>query len=1341
MKNLLQPYSSLCLIAFPWHIVLLLICIHSSLLSQSNPNFDYPIIVEKNEGYYNSHVIDKNGFLWMGGGGLQSFDGNHYKEYISDPQDSSSIRNAWIGNLFYDKEAHQIWISYFEKNASLGVLDIKTEKFKHYPFEKHFKGGNGTTAQVWTFKDNFGNLWMNNCGLLKYLPKIDTFQRITYQPLPSEPDLKPEDANRLVNYSLDVYNDSIVWLASMAGLLKFNVVTEDFFLYPLKVETAISNRLQSVMHHKDDRVYVSTWDSNGAFRFDVKTETFSRCDFPGYSASPKDSINTISDFLPKSEDRIWIASLAGLLEYDVIENQIIKVFPPNNFGEKHPSNLQYDLFGRLNVSTAESFFIFDPIFEKIKPYHIKLKKNHFNWVNKVVEDKKTGKLWIGTQIQEGLYRLNLNTEEIEVFLPPSSSLDKQSNFKIDDLYQAKNEDLLVLSKNQIFRFFDKQQKLIPLELEFKKSDWSINKIMEDAQGNIWAGGTELFKIEPAEKKIQSYNKQFTKSKNQKIRDLKEDRNGNIWILSSHLSVYDSKRDSFHIFPNLSADGKKLYNYRQLAIDGNGDVLISAFEKGILFTDAEHPESGVVDSLARTQGLKGNPFFLFLGNDKNILSISNKQALEKITPDRISSDEFLVPGYLKGNMYFASQLSNGNIVMGLEKKGILIFNPDSLIANKKTITPYVSSFKVFDKEIKKELSLFYPQDIYLKPGENFFSLELSVLNPSFIGEFDYTYQLEGIDPEWVTPENRNYVAYTNIESGNYTFKLKANTNNSTLSNKTYELKIHIATPWYKTWWAYALWTSLVLGTIYLLYKIQLSRKLSEQEAHRLKELDTFKTRFYSNITHEFRTPLTVIQGMADELEKYPAKEPEIKLGLIKKNSHRLLALVNQMLELSKLKAGKGKLDLQQDDVILFVKYLVEAHESFAKIKNVGLQFYSEEKELLMDFDAKKLEDILTNLISNAIKFTPEYGKILVVAKTNNTNLEIEIKDSGIGISADQLPFIFDRFHQANPIHEDQGSGIGLALVKELMSIMNGKIKVKSEPNIGTTFFLNFPIQNNAPLISSTKQLHFDKKGISTIPKEMEEDVVENGLPILLIIEDNADVVFYLQKCLENEYQILVARNGKLGVKKAIEVLPDIIISDVMMPEMDGFEVCATLKQDERTNHIPIILLTAKATSEDKLAGLTHGADAYLIKPFEKEELLVRLNNLMQIRKTLQKKYSSTLISEQIQEEQIIETKESLFIKKLEQIVIEHLEEEDFSVNELAQELLLSRSQTHRKIKALTGVSTAIYIRHIRLQKAKILLTSTELSISEIAYQVGFKSPVYFSQIFKETFDESPSDFRK
>ncbi len=527
-------------------------------------------------------------------------------------------------------------------------------------------------------------------------------------------------------------------------------------------------------------------------------------------------------------------------------------------------------------------------------------------------------------------------------------------------------------------------------------------------------------------------------------------------------------------------------------------------------------------------------------------------------------------------------------------------------------------------------------------------------------------------------------------------------------------------------------------------VQVEQEKERSEALRQHELDTFKDRFYANITHEFRTPLTVIEGMALELEKDPGKETGKRLNLIRRNCKNLLSLVNQLLDLSKLQAGKMESDLKQADVIPFIRYVVELHVSYATMHNLSLQFHSELPNLLLDFDEKKLEQILTNLLSNAIKFTPAYGTVSVVAKKidkdQQPHLRLIVKDSGIGIAKEQLPFIFDRFHQVDTGQGMQGTGIGLALVNDLVATLGGSVDVDSEVNKGSSFIIDLPIHNEMPLSVGLDPYAYSTPNLPgmTGPECQITDVVENGLPILLIIEDNADVAYYLQSCLEDAYQVLICSNGRLGVDMALEILPDIVISDVMMPEMDGFEVCSVLKENERSSHIPILLLTARASSEDKLTGLAHGADAYLIKPFEKDELMIRLHNLLEIRQTLQQKYSSALISNQAVG--ATRNKEDTYIGKVEVIVMRHLEDAAFSIHDLARELHLSRSQMHRKLKAMTGMSPAIYIRHVRLQQARILLGTTDLSISEIAYQVGFKTPVYFSQAFKETFGKSPSATR-
>jgi signal transduction histidine kinase/DNA-binding response OmpR family regulator/ligand-binding sensor domain-containing protein len=651
----------------------------------------------------------------------------------------------------------------------------------------------------------------------------------------------------------------------------------------------------------------------------------------------------------------------------------------------------------------------------------------------------------------------------------------------------------------------------------------------------------------------------------------------------------------------------------------------------------------------------------------------------------------------------------------------------------------------------------PEKLILPHDKNFLRFEFTTTSHTKSAKNSFRYKLEGLEDRWIEGGLNRAVTYSGLAPGAYTFKIKASNNDGLLSPEPAMYSFEILSPWYMRWWAIALFTILTLSLVYLFYRNRLNKRIAQQETLRLQELDSFKNRFYANITHEFRTPLTVIQGMAEELSERLDDAPKKKLGLIRKNSKSLLELINQMLDLSKLQAGHLQLDYRQRDVIAYLRYLVESFESYARSQGLSLQFYSEEKELIMDLDEQKMERILLNLISNAIKFTPEHGKILVVAKTVSTpkgaQLQVLIHDNGIGISKDELPHIFDRYHQVGEENNQYGTGIGLALVKELTNLLEGMIEVESETHKGTDFYLRLPIRRRAPLYSDSGENKRNTAGMEEVlpvTKPSKQNVSSDSEhPILLLIEDNADVAYYIQTCLNEDYQIIHCYDGQSGVEKGIELIPDIIICDVMMPGMNGFAVCQKLKTDERTNHIPIILLTAKASAEDKLVGLQYGADAYLTKPFDKQELRTRLTKLLEIRKTLQAKYSTAIGNVDQRSSRIVIGEEQEqsnnqkhpFLQKVEAIILAQLSDEDLSINELSRQLHLSTSQVYRKIKALSGMSSAIFIRYVRLCQAKELLSENDLSISEVAYRTGFRSPVYFSQAFKETFGESPSAFQK
>lgn len=522
-----------------------------------------------------------------------------------------------------------------------------------------------------------------------------------------------------------------------------------------------------------------------------------------------------------------------------------------------------------------------------------------------------------------------------------------------------------------------------------------------------------------------------------------------------------------------------------------------------------------------------------------------------------------------------------------------------------------------------------------------------------------------------------------------------------------------------------------------------RRQMDLEKQRVVELNEMKTRFYTNITHEFRTPLTVIMGMTEQIKGSPQAT-----NLIKRNSKNLLRLINQLLDLSKLESGKLQLQLIHGNIVTYLQYLTESFHSMAEAKNISLTFFSEEATIEMDYDEEKIQHIIYNLLSNAIKFTPKDGKTIFhisqVQQKKQDYLKMALKDSGPGIAPEKLPYIFDRFYQADDssTRTQEGTGIGLALTKELVVLMDGEISVKSEPNAGTTFSVLLPILRELPLSnkpSAPSRIEVEPVIDATLEIPDESPLIsDTSLPILLIIEDNKDVLLYIQQILAANYQVYTAENGAEGVRQAMELIPDIIISDVMMPIMDGYEVCENLKQDERTSHIPIVLLTAKATQDDRIRGLKYGADAYLAKPFDKEELLIRLEKLVELRRQLQSKYAQTLLDDPSPEPR--NTMEDEFLQKVRAVVQDHLHDSHFNVPQLADLLHLSHIQLYRKLKALLDQTPSQFIRTTRLQKAAELLKNPELNISEIAYDVGFSDPNYFSRAFQQTFGKSPSDFR-
>lgn len=631
-----------------------------------------------------------------------------------------------------------------------------------------------------------------------------------------------------------------------------------------------------------------------------------------------------------------------------------------------------------------------------------------------------------------------------------------------------------------------------------------------------------------------------------------------------------------------------------------------------------------------------------------------------------------------------------------------------------------------------------------------------------GKIQYQVLLEGNDDSWSNWSLETKKDYTNLAEGEYTFRVRSKNIYGHIGEEA-TFTLSILPPWYRTWWAYLILSILGFGLIYSLIKWRIHRlkkqtkELAElvqertqevltqknqlaKQAKRLQELDQVKSQFFTNISHELRTPLTVIRGMSEQIQKDPGRWLDQGIPLIQRNTGQLLDLVEQILDLRKLESGKLSLNFKQLDVVQFIQYIIESFQSLAESKGIFLSFSAQVQDPLMDIDKDKFLRIISNLLSNAIKFTPKGGRIKIRMRQEGQQLLIQVSDTGMGIPEHQVEHIFERFYQVDDsdTRQGEGTGIGLALVAELVKLLGGGIEVQSEIGKGSTFQLFLPIYQNAPLADqenkSRESLAFPI--VQSHPSEPISPRENNGqLPSLLIVEDNEDVVQYISTFLQDHYQIQLAQDGEEGIEKALERIPDLIISDIMMPRKNGFDLCHSLKQHEFTSHIPIILLTAKADVDSRIHGWKSGADAYLAKPFNEEELLAVLEKSLELRTRMQARYASPGPLPESSDPAV--QVEDAFISKVKQIIWDNLEDEDFKVPALCKELGLGRTQLHNKIKALTGRSTSLYVRLIRLNKAKELLLSTDMHVSEVSYAVGYSNPSYFSRIFEEEFGVRPS----
>jgi len=1327
----------------------------------SSPDLLYSIQHLSEEDGLPSNVIsgivkDNKGFMWFSTPkGLCRWDGFRAILYHQESDSNSLIGNMISRNgMIWDEFSKKLIVATKE---GISLLNPESSIFENFHVDP--TGKSSIPAPVNNvFVDRQGILWVGtDKGFSYFNSETRNFSNFPFiQRLPQGVMLDRNASNMIHDIVQDISNDSILWLASLAGLLKFNKYTGEFawFFFPDKNYLREINQFTMIVPHPDGRLFLGTWNFDMVV-FDTRSEKFTG----RYGPDSKEKSATANRILPYAVNRkgdLWISSLQGLgiMNSQSGEINFIQSFKNENGHRFAPELFFSDDNGQFWLGSEYGVFILMPGKHPVSNYFFNpVDEDHWYLTLTLFEDTTQNELLIGYGRGEGLHRFNLETKRFGV-IPYQQRIITEYN--ISAMLQAQSGEIYFLAADEIYQFFSGNNKTIALQYPYGNFP-AFTDIKQDSQGRIWvaSGNLGLQQFDPenhAVKDIRNWNHYFkTGHELPLFAEICIDPENRIWFRrrGESYGYYNVNTDSLHYFN----EPGKIFDLTCFG-DFSGDTLwVSTAKNGLGYINIKNPDKGVIPSFALDSIFSGIIEDMILDKKNRLWCLTEKGLLRLDTKngkhvlfdenygiairDAWSNKNALIPGRLK-------LLSDGRMVIGY-RRGLGFFHPDSLKVLYQTPEPYLTSIKIFDKEISTDGDQF----LKLNYDQNYLTIGYSALDLYNRGTH-FEHKLGGVDKEWQENLPAQEASYPNLQPGSYQFKVQAVSNSGLGESKLLTLNIRILPPWWRTVWAYTIFLLLISAFLYAFYRFQLNRQLAHREARRLRELDTLKTRLYANITHEFRTPITVIMGLAEELaDSFETSKTEHfrkKLETIQRNGGNLLHLVNQMLDLAKLEHGKLNYNPIKSNIIPWLQYIVESHQSLAAARHIQLTFYPETEYLVMDNDPDQLSKVVSNLLTNAIKFTGERGKVICHVKFDNTSnsFHIKIKDTGIGIPETEHTKIFDRFYQVESTNRQNsgGTGIGLSLTKEIVEKIGGTISVKSFPKKGSEFDVVLPVTRNARE-TEAEQIKYDNlliqksAPINDLEENQEDFSNGNEKPLVLIAEDNPDVAGFIRDTIRMNYKVKWAADGDKALKAAFDLIPDLIITDVMMPGKDGFDVCNILKTDERTNHIPVVMLTAKVTDTDRISGYERGADAYLTKPFNKTELLVRLEQLLKLRRQLQVKFGKLDIK--AGPEKLLSPEEQ-FILKASQIVEINLEKSMFNASNLAEEIHLSESQLYRKLKAITGKSTAIFIRSVRLKKAKDLIETSTLSISEVAYQVGFNDPAWFSRVFKEEFGLSPTEAR-
>lgn len=1308
-------------------ILIFFLCFNA--LGQNGPMFLREIEVPwamdtENPGLY----LGDLGYLWIATKeGLVRFDGSEFFRFSHDPNNPGSLPHNILGNITKGRNKRMFLLS--DGGGPIG-FDPVTAKYETFPQVRQNANG--------VMETESGSLWIISYGLCY----ISADRQETANFLPSEqwglsgPEVKAlNNVNRFIQ---DPGNPYRIWLGTSKDLLSFDLNSRLFTRHPFQVNGVDhpTSTVRDFHFGEGGKLYIATWN-DGLLVYDTLRHTWQQHRY--YREESSRSIrHTISQILPRPDGRLWlIMPVDSVRIFDPERQDFCEPTSPSRF----PTSLGNGVTFLLPTDDG-GFWVKKP---KFRLWYVHPMPD---WFKKLPVQGSARAAVL--QPDEGI--LLAASGKVYIFSPEGLLRDSISvpivgeRRFVSGLETFSSGEVKLITNNRIYEVVPNVLRPVSFPAfdtlqELSHGD-ALATLIDDQDG-LWIATKRkglLYKPSGSREAVIYHLTSDPEGRNHELgfyNDLFQARDGSIWAANDH-GVFATK-DRGRTFEFLPVK-----NATCLTEDQQGRIWIATYGQGLAFLNPHHMKVDSVSWLNWSPGLPTDQINALATDKKGFIWAGHLKGISRIDPATLHV-EFFGPEYGPTRTNFLETLPNGSIIAGTDA-GTFLFNPAAIPFNTLFPTPHLEYFRVFGKDLPLDTSISYLHELNLHHDQNFFSIGFSAPEFRVPGQILYQYRLNGLEDSWTTVPAGQPAVFTGLSPGRYLFQLRASDPNGIWPETGWrELAIRIHPPWWATWWMTGLYFLTAVVVVWKVLRFSWRRRLEREETRRLRELDEVKTRLYANITHEFRTPLTLILGSASQIEKTAGSQTISWVKAIRRNSYQLLRLINQMLDLAKLESKRMEMHFVQADLNRYLLNLTENFQSLAKDQKLDLTYTGPPTPLWADFDPGKLLDIVSNLMINALKFTPHGGKVTLrlAAQETEQQIRIEVADTGIGIPKDQLPHIFDRFYQANdsPTRPWGGTGIGLSLVKELIVLWGGGISVESTPEKGTTFTILLPWTRQA---SSDEQvfpadnhhLVADAHKQSLHTSTTEE--TDGAAPLLLVVEDNPDLSNYLVHLLHPEFRVVTAKDGQQGLETALETIPDIILSDMMMPRMDGLELLRHLRNSQLTSHIPVIMLTAKSTQQAKLEGIAEGADGYLAKPFDEMELRLRLHKLLERQEQIQAHFQ-TPAGHGTAPSPL--PRENAFLIHLRESFEAHIQEEDYGIPELCRELAISRMQLHRKLKALTGKSASHYLRAIRLHQAKKLLATTDLNISEVGYEVGFRNPAHFSTAFAQEFGYPPSEARK